>query len=485
VEKAAKRRGTAPKRGARETLAGWPLAWRILLPLAALAAVFCFTLTYFVIHTVSRHMDRAVYHRLNELADALTAGDHALDPELLTRIRSVTAAEVVTFSPHGVVIASTLPDESARRLVSSVQSESRRRHAEIEGDHYDIVTRTMPVRGMDETVTLVIAASAKPTEKMKRDLAWVVLVAAVVGLVLLIIVGRFIVKSATRPLARLADAAREVGGGDIGRRVPGGGGQEIETLAAEFNHMLDELARSRVELVHAERLAAAGRVAANVAHEIRNPLSAIRMNVQLLTRRDELSRHAREELDEVLEEIERLDLVLANLLDLTVPPRLSTTFEDLNQVVRGTLRLTSGKLGHLGITTTIRLADELPRVWLDAHKVRQALLNVILNAEEAMPRGGSLRVATRRAGDQAEVIFEDTGTGVCNEIANQIFEPFFSTKRAGGGLGLHIVHNIMKLHGGGVRLEPVTPVGTRCVMRFPLSQESIRPQGVPAVSRSA
>jgi two-component system sensor histidine kinase HydH len=314
---------------------------------------------------------------------------------------------------------------------------------------------------------LVVAASTEATDQLKRRLALTIVLTSGVALIVTIVIGLAMVKRTTRPLARLAAAAREVGRGELGCRVPGGGAREIETVAAEFNAMLGELDRSREELVRAEKLAAAGSMAAGVAHEIRNPLSAIRMNLQLMDRKTEAS-DLREEFGELLDEIDRLDLVVANLLDLAAPSRLAPEVQQLNPVLEGALRLTRRKLEHLGVQARCALSDDLPPVKLDPNKARQAFLNVILNAAEAMPEGGRLRVATHRAEDgNVEVSFTDSGAGMTGEAAARVFEPFFTTKTGGAGLGLHTVRNIMELHGGRVRFEPASPRGTRCILEFP------------------
>jgi signal transduction histidine kinase len=200
-----------------------------------------------------------------------------------------------------------------------------------------------------------------------------------------------------------------------------------------------------------------------VAHEIRNPLSAIRMNVQLLEREAE---EGREYFHEILEEIDRLDLVVDSLLDSTARWRSNPQPKNLNEVISSALRLTSRRLDHLGIEVHTSFSEDIPPLALDVKQMRQAVLNIVLNAAEAMPGGGKLRVSTARAGDAVEAVFEDTGVGLPRTVGERVFEPFFSTKERGAGLGLYIVRKIVELHGGSVRLEATFPSGTRCVLRI-------------------
>ena len=381
---------------------GWPLAWRLLVPLSLVAALFCGALSYLLIHTVSSTMDRTVDLRLVDLAEALVQGGFAMDDEMLARVHEVTDAELAVLSPDGFVLASTLSPAGVSGLARFTDGSVGVRDVVLEGQRHRLVSRRLMGAEGVPRATLVVASSTGSSDLLKRRQAFTIVLASGAGLVLLLVVGLAVVNSAARPLARLAEAAREAGAGKLESQVPGGGGREIDTLATEFNSMLGELIQSREELVRAEKLAAAGSMAATVAHEIRNPLSSIRMNVQLLEQRAGEQLETRRELKEVVEEIDRLDLVLSNLLDLTVPARLNATDQDLNGLVRAALRLTSRKLTHLSVQVETDLEEALPPMRIDGHKARQAFLNVILNAADAMPEAVACRLRPR-AGRAASV----------------------------------------------------------------------------------
>jgi signal transduction histidine kinase len=451
---------------------GWPLALRLLIPLAVLAVIFSGAVAIFLIQGVSARLDRETDERLASLADTLAVSSYVLDREILLKVREVTGAEVLTLAPDGSPSVSTLPPGREGEMAELASHRGAPRNVILGGEPYRLVTGRVLRATEDEKAPgflVAVAASTRPFNRLKRRVAWTIVVATGTGLALLLLAGHVIVRTATRPLARLVEAAREIGRGDLTRRIEGGGGREIDVLAAEIDSMVHALARSRAELVQAERLAVAGKMAASVAHEIRNPLSSIRMNVQLLARKAAGTPEVAAELQDVLDEVDRLDLVLSNLLDLTSPPRFLPAPQSLNVLIETVLRLTSRKLEHLNAEVHTDFAPDLPRLPLDAHKVRQAFLNVILNAAEAMPQGGTLSVSTRVEGAAIEAVFEDTGAGMGAAAATRAFEPFFSTKPAGAGLGLHIVANVMELHSGRAYLEPAGPRGTRCVMVFPLA----------------
>jgi signal transduction histidine kinase len=454
---------------------GWSLARRLLVPTTVLAASFCILASVLLVRTISSRMDRALDSRLAGLADSLEVSGFALEDEMLTRIRSVTAAEVVTLAPDGEPLASTLDPAAARRLVEGVDlAAGEPGLATVDGSRFRTLVRSIEAPA-GNGLTLLVAASTGPTDRLKRELTLMTVFGTAAALALVIVIGRMVVNTATRPLARLAEAAREVARGDLERRVPVGGGQEVEALANEFNSMVDDLARSREELLAAEKLAVAGRMAASVAHEIRNPLSSVRMTLQLLERQTAADGGARRDVQEVLSEIDRLDLTLSNLLDLTRTPAVALALEPVNPIVEGTLRITARRLEHLGVKVEADLAGDLPAIRIDAHKARQVFMNVLLNAVEAMPGGGTVRVRTHLEGPFVQVDFEDDGPGIADELSEKIFDPFFSTKTHGAGLGLHIVRSIMESHGGRVSIEPRT-AGTHCALRFPV------PGGAPGES---
>lgn len=245
-------------------------------------------------------------------------------------------------------------------------------------------------------------------------------------------------------------------------------------LFQETRRAYEQLKRTQEKLIRSERLAAVGELAAQIAHEIRNPLGAISNSVGVLRRDLELEGDDKRLLDVVHQESERLEGIIADFLKFARPRPLHKTQQSITEVVDDLLLLLSQERGSSRSTDIViekGYQSELPEVALDAAQTREALWNLLVNAVEAMPHGGKLSVAVRRAaGDDAiEVVVSDTGKGINDEERKKIFQPFHTTKADGTGLGLAIVQRVVEAHAGEVEVESEPGAGSSFFLRFPLS----------------
>ncbi|MBI5487456.1 MAG: HAMP domain-containing protein [Deltaproteobacteria bacterium] len=307
-----------------------------------------------------------------------------------------------------------------------------------------------------------------------------------------------------RPVARLIVGTQRLGAGNLADRIPVASGNELGELAASFNKMAGELsdARSQLEawtrtlevrvaeksrqlekvqadIVQVEKMASLGKLAAIVAHEINNPLAAIRTYAHLLLKREERvaagkGRKEGEEaertqiLGSVESEATRCGEIVKQLLQFARPSRPRAEPCDLGDLVTGTLRLVQHQLDVQGLRKSLAVAQDLPPIVCDPQQVRQALVAVLMNACEAMGSEGLLTVEARR-GDGGWVVIEirDTGVGMDEETRKQVFEPFFTTKEKGSGIGLAVAYSIVRAHGGRVTLESRPGTGTTVRIELP------------------
>jgi two-component system NtrC family sensor kinase len=271
-----------------------------------------------------------------------------------------------------------------------------------------------------------------------------------------------------RPLRELRLRARQLAGGDYGRRIGLRTRDEIGDLAREFDSMAQALEEREQRLIRSERLATVGRIAAQITHEIRNPLASIGLNAELIA--DELNatqNEARRQVATITAEVDRLSEITESYLRFVRLPRLKLEREDPAALVTPAMEFARAELAQAGIELQLQIAPDLPDIAADENQLRQALLNLLRNAKEAMPGGGRIQVAldTREPG-RVTVSVSDTGGGIPAEHVARVFEPFFSTKAKGTGLGLALVHQILNEHGGRVDVES-SERGTTFLLSFP------------------
>jgi two-component system sensor histidine kinase HydH len=223
--------------------------------------------------------------------------------------------------------------------------------------------------------------------------------------------------------------------------------------------------QQRVE--RTERLAALGRLAAGVAHEIRNPLGAIRGLVQYFQATWKEHAEQRVYLDVILREVDRLNRVVSDLVEFARPREPQREPHDLVEIVRHAVTLVQSDVRAKGIRIVHDLEERLPPLLVDRDMVLQALLNILLNAVEAMEPGGELRIRLADSSGWVELAIQDTGCGIPPDHLERLFDPFFTTKRQGTGLGLAIAHSVIQAHDGEIIIDSTPDMGTTVTIRLP------------------
>jgi signal transduction histidine kinase len=316
------------------------------------------------------------------------------------------------------------------------------------------------------------------------------ILATLVVFALGILVSLYLSWTFSRPLQQLTAAAREVASGNLQTAVAPEGGQEIRSLARTFNEMVARLREQRLleERLHfAERSTAVGRLASAVAHEIRNPLNFISLSIDHV--REKLAPESdakRPDFERILanvkSEIGRLNRLVGDFLAFGKPMRLHTHQCGLEAIVRAVAALVEHKTRDQGIELVLDIEPELPRIIADAELLKTCLLNLMINAVDAMPQGGELRVSVRRGrdstGDVLLLEVADTGRGMSSEEIAAAFEPYFSTKETGLGLGLALTHKIVSDHGGSIALESAAGMGTTARIVLPAATQTARVEAV-------
>jgi two-component system NtrC family sensor kinase len=304
----------------------------------------------------------------------------------------------------------------------------------------------------------------------------------------------------SRPLHAMADAAQKIAEGDYSQKVEITSDDETGFLANNFNHMVSQLVRAHQELrdsaetlerkveqrtaevkamqahlIQSEKLAGVGKLAAGVAHEINNPLTCVLTNTSLMLADLPPEDPRREDLQTVVDETLRCRKIVKGLLDFARQTKPQKQRLDLNKVAADVITLVRNQASFQNITIHTDLDSGIPTVLADADQMRQVALNIILNAADAMPQGGEIRVRTLYEPEtrQVKMRISDTGPGIPAEIQDKLFEPFFTTKKTGTGLGLAIAYGIMDRHKGSLKIESALGHGTTVIVILPTDITSI------------
>jgi signal transduction histidine kinase len=309
--------------------------------------------------------------------------------------------------------------------------------------------------------TLAVGFSLEPIE---RQVATLAKRAALVAIVLMIgnsALTAIYVETLIRPLLGLHQIIRRATRGDLTVRATKASA-EVGELADAFNRMMDELEEARErekvqqqQLAHTEKMAAVGTLAAGVAHEVNNPLGGVLTCIENLRAdpgdRENLVRY----LDLIQDGIKRIERTVANLLDFSRQRRLVLEPTSINHNLRHVLELVEYQLRQAQIEVVLQLDSDEPYVMADHFQMEQLFLNLVLNALQAMPDGGTLTLQSRAREGRVTVEVRDTGTGISDEIRERIFDPFFTTREVdeGTGLGLAVSDSIVSSHGGALEVE--------------------------------
>ncbi len=386
--------------------------------------------------------------------------------------------------------------ERVRNELRAVEDE----YADMEDDYGRLFKRIDRGQALDDEVSVLSARERQIEDRLRtasrmlderlasyaaevveRERQTAVLLAALTAFALLLGIAVVIwVARILAPLSRLRQRVDAVAEGDLSARVGPTSGDEIGLLAQAFEEMVETLGhrderlrkahevqlKTRAKLVESERLAAIGRMAAHVTHEVRNPLSSIGLNVELLEDEVSDSPEARELLSSIQREVERLRQLTERYLGLARSPAPEVGEVDLGELVADVVGFVRPELGEANIDVNQRLEDGVA-VQADGAQLRQVILNLVRNAREAMADGGVLKVELAQTDELARLVIEDSGIGIEPDVAEHAFDIFYTTKDGGSGLGLAVSQQIVRAHGGNITIESAAPSGTRFVVQIP------------------
>ena len=332
------------------------------------------------------------------------------------------------------------------------------------------IFHVIPLTGLNKEVLgmFLVGSSIRELVELEKRIRAVALVVAGGGILLGVALSGWSAARVTRPVEQLAAASRQVAAGNWNVRVEAGSKDELGELARAFNQMTQQLVEQRDRLVQTERVAAWRELARRLAHELKNPLFPLQITVENLLRAREVDPGEfdevfRESSQTLLAELANMKTIIGRFSDFAKMPAPQLQAVNINEVVRGALKVFEAQLNAPGkppITTRIELNETLGPIQADPDLLHRAVQNLILNALDAMPAGGTLTVQTQAATGGVRVIISDTGKGLTKEECERLFTPYYTTKQHGTGLGLAIVQSVVSDHGGRISVESEPERGT-------------------------
>lgn len=337
----------------------------------------------------------------------------------------------------------------------------------------EVVAVSVPVEGLPwrYIAEAPVSSALGPLQALRR----VSFVLALGFGVVVLLAAWFVTGGMVAPIRRLVSATRRVAGGDLAVRVDVREGDEIGELASAFNEMTEELeeASSRVAELHrqeierAQQLATVGELASGVAHEIKNPLVGISNGLDLVVRRvgddPELSPIA----DEMTRQLERIEAAVRDLLEYARPSEPTREPTEVNRTVKRAATLVAPAAERRGVRVVTELEPGLEAVPADEELIRQAVVNLLMNAVQASLDGGEVKVITRMMNEHVELDVVDWGRGITPQDLENVFKPFYTTRHSGTGLGLSITREIVERHGGRLEVESSVGKGSRFTVVLP------------------
>ena len=449
---------------------------RIVIPFVIVAVTATAGVAVVTLAVTSGALRARMQAQLMSASEFVSRSDMAVNRLVLANVHDITGAHVLTFGPGGELVAATVDDGQAvtaavRPLVASMSSETQGPVPVWTdcGVPCLVVLNRLQTRA---GYVVALVAETQDVAAANATVARAVLLAATASILVMVLVSQVVVRRMIAPLERLVTFVRSASPHETTARADVGDG-EIAVLADAFNGLLDRVQRSQTALVRSEKLALAGLFAARVAHDIRNPLSSIKMQTQLLRGRLRTDDDAM--VAAVLRDVEQVETVVRDLLELAGPGELRLEPASVNEVVRDALGHLAPQFAHRKIAVAAQLDERIPLLALDRSRLKQALLNLLVNASEAMPNGGTVTVSSQLRHDGAAIEICDSGTGIDPAVFGRLFEPFVSTKPDGVGLGLVNVKAVIDGHGGRIRLQPRDPAGACASMMLPLPPAAATP----------
>jgi len=370
----------------------------------------------------------------------------------------------------------------------------------LEDDHYIAETRFEdPVNGRIRSIleievpifaggtprrwgSIKIGLSLEEMHSVIRKTRLMLILIGLVGLLSGVMGAALLARRITDPLNKLVEGTVQISRGDFSQQISIDSADEIGDLARSFNDMSRQLKRTRIKmeeankkLVQAEKLASIGRISASIAHEIRNPLTSVKLNIQKISESTRLSELEQDHLSLSQRGIHQIENFVKEMLNFTRSAQLNVDFFQLEQILDESVKMIINRLEMKKIELSMDLPADLPAILVDGDRLRQVILNILSNGIDAVEEGGRINISAALVEENRErrlsILIEDDGRGISEADWENIFEPFFTKKASGIGLGLANARKIIEQHGGTLKIAPKHGKGAAFEILIPYKEK--------------
>ncbi|MDY0220345.1 MAG: ATP-binding protein [Desulfobacterium sp.] len=458
---------------------------RMMLP--AVVFILIFSLFFIVLNNyyTSKLLDERLEREAVRISRMLYESRFILNPAYLSRLGKVIEGRIAVFDHSGKILAASfdplsddflsfvdpmevradLAKDSLNQVVMRIDKKNR---------SFLLVSKKIFFFETDNSIMMAILTPLDDLDEAKSQAALRTVFSGIFALVTAFFFANAVLKKITSSVKNILHITGKIASGDFSHKAYPSEISELNTIAVSVNQMCDRLVDYEKKLVDSTQLLSANKIAAAMAHEIKNPLSSMKMLAQIIQKRFKHDKEGTEMTGAFIKEINRIDRLVSDLGSLAGPGRVSFSLVRPDLPIEEVISLLKPKLDHLKICLKWHMETGIPEVFMDKDKIKQVLWNLMMNGAESMSLGGTLELSLKTCEQAAgfiEYVVKDSGEGITKNNIQAIFTPFFTTKKEGIGIGLHISQEIAHAHGGSISITS-TGQGTEASLFLPCNGKS-------------
>nr|WP_319494746.1 HAMP domain-containing sensor histidine kinase [uncultured Desulfobacter sp.] len=463
------------------------LSLKTCLLLPALVFICLFSLFFILLNSyqTSSFLDKRLEKEALRISNIAYEYRFVLNDSYLKMLGKVIEGEIAVLNQNGKIVSASFNKDTGNRFQDVIKrNKILERHGLQNKDQVAlavvkettccyIISRRIPGKQKPGPSYIVIMTRLDDLEAAKRTTLTRTALAAMAALAAAICAALLLAARTSRRFKNILDVTEKIASGRFDARAGASGIREFRILADAVNRMSDKLLAYETKLVKTTHERSVTKITAAMAHEIKNPLASIKMLIQILAKRLSDDAEGVNIAETLLKEINRVDTLVTDLRTLSSPVAVSLSPTPVELPLKDVLAVIKPKLDHLNIDFSLDIASDLPVCKMDKDKIKQVLWNLLMNSADSMPGGGHIFVSLTHDKDisMIEYRIEDTGTGIDAADVENLFAPFFTTKKEGVGIGLYVSREIAVAHNGTLMLGNGTK-GARAVLSLPDSQPS-------------